>query len=509
MPRRTKRQEAGLPELRHLGSDESRSLIIQIRKAVEPILANNLLHHFTDHTVSHSDCLCHLIDKLIADLQDTDRPLSDDELVVLYSACYLHDVGMQYENAGQTRVVQQLNLSPTWEQISHEERQHLLRRHHHDISAELVEESVRTGAMPLGLQLTDAHHPAQIARLCAAHCVMPNTQRYAELTSQVPGMRMPLLTGLLRLADILDESRHRACREKAMTLRLDLESQTHWWRHYFTKDVEIDSEDKRITIWFEFPRELVDEYQRVVPHLQLPWIEHELDYHREAFNQAGIGWSLQTKTETGPYSKIEAMPDSVMTEMLKQLRQRRLQEEQRSRDVALRAFKEARPHIERRHAALRERKPTMPVDEYISELASLATDLWELGGRRSGWMSLSGEFERAYASLSVAKRVEIGTRLLRMLIDDDQPEPARGWAGRFDADVTQMETGEFGKAPGLEAVAEWYLQICDYEEAVAAFGKAISCARDQDAARLAAQLREMHFLQGELEKAIGEFQMVN
>lgn len=192
----------------------------------------------------------------------------------------------------------------------------------------------------------------------------------------------------------------------------------------------------------------------------------------ESFNQAGIGWSLQTKTETGPYSKVEAMPDSVMTEMLKQLRQRRLRDEQRSRDVTLRTFKEARPHIQQRLASLTKRKTMIPIDNYISELASLATDLWDLGSRRSGWMALSGEFERAYASLSVAKRVEVGTRLLRMLMDDDEPELARGWAGRFDVDVNGMEDGDPRKACGLEAIAEWYLQMCGYEEAVTAFGGA-------------------------------------
>ena len=409
---------------------------------------------------------------------------------------------MQYENAGNTRVIQGMNLSPSWDEINENERRELLRRYHHKISAELVAESVGSGTQPINMQLRDDHHAAQIACLCEAHCVTPTTQRYSELMSESPRLRMPLLSGLLRLADILDESRHRACREKAETLRLNLESQTHWWRHYFTKDVEVRSDEKKITIWFEFPAEHVDEYQRIIPHLQVPWIEQELDHHREAFNQVGMGWTLQLKTETGPFSKVEPMPDLVMMEMLKQLRQRRLREEQQSRDVALRTFKEARPHVERRLASLKERKDATPIDDYISELALLANDLWDLGGRRSSWMALNGEFARTYSSLSVPTRIKIGTRLLRMLLDDDEPASARGWADQFDVDVTGLPGSDTQKAFGLEVLAEWYLQMCGYNQATAAFGNAISSAQTAAAGRLNAQLREMHFLQGELEKVL-------
>lgn len=502
MPNRSRHE--GSPALRHLKPEQFRSLVIQVRQAVEEILANNILHHFTDHSVNHSDSLCELVDDLITDLQKSDKPLNDDELIVLYSACYLHDLGMQYENAGNTRVIQGLNLTPTWDEIDECERLELLRKYHHKISAELVAESVGSGTQPIDMRLSDAHHPAQIACLCEAHCVTPTSPRYFELMSESPRLRMRLLSGLLRLADILDESRHRACPAKARTLQLNLESQTHWWRHYFTKDVKVSTYDKKITIWFEYPIEQVAEYKGIIPQLQVPWIQQELDHHRDAFNQAGIGWTLQLKTDEGQYRNVDSMPDSVMMEMLKQLRQLRLREEQQSRDVALRTFKEARPLVERRLASLNERKDDLPIYKYISELALLANDLWELGSRRSGWMALSGEFERLYSSLSVPLRVKVGTRLLHMLLEDDEPEFARGWVQQFDVDVTGLPSRDQHKSSGLEVLAKWYLQMCGYNEAIEAFSKAISFAQtNSDAESLNAQLREMHFLQGEIEKALG------
>ena len=194
----------GSPALRHLKPERLRSLVIQVRQAVEGFLSNNILHHFTDHSVTHSDSLCGLVDDLIAELQNSKDALKDDELIVLYSACYIHDLGMQYENAGQTRVIQGLNLSPSWDEIDDYARFELRRKFHRKISAELVADSDRSGTRPIGFQLSDGHRPPQIACLCEAHCVTPNTTDYTKLMSESPGLRMPLLSGLLRLADILE-----------------------------------------------------------------------------------------------------------------------------------------------------------------------------------------------------------------------------------------------------------------------------------------------------------------
>ena len=110
------------PRLRHLQSDHARSRLVQIRHAVAPILANNILHHFTDHSVSHSDSVCALVDALIDNLQATDARLSEEELMVLYSACYLHDIGMQFEAAGTTQVIRGLQLTLAWEELAEQER---------------------------------------------------------------------------------------------------------------------------------------------------------------------------------------------------------------------------------------------------------------------------------------------------------------------------------------------------------------------------------------------------
>jgi hypothetical protein len=339
--------------------------------------------------------------------------------------------------------------------------------------------------------------------LCEAHCVTPGTQRYTQLMEDAPGIRMRLLSALLRLADILDESCHRAYREKARTLILDLESQTHWWRHYYTRGVSVDSARKSITVWFEFPPERIDEYQPVIPELQIPSIRAELDHHQATFNQAGLGWTLETQQATPPYSTLEQMPESVLGEMLKQLRRRQLAAEEKSRGVALDAFKAARPFLERRLEELRNKKESVPVQEYLTELSRLAQDLWDIGSRRSAWMSLNGPFQAAYAALPLPFRLDIGCQLLRMMIDDNVADLAKGWAAGMATDVKAIPGTEPRKTKAQRAIAEWLYQICAYDEAVDALLRARDmAAQPQEKDEFDARLRELHFLQGELDKAI-------
>ena len=57
-------------------------------------------------------------------------------------------------------------------------------------------------------------------------------------------------------------------------------------------------------------------------------------------------------------------------------------------------------------------------------------------------MTLASEFSRAYQQLSVASRVGHGSTLLRMLLDDDEPEVAKAWIQQMSDDVEAMLAGE-------------------------------------------------------------------
>jgi hypothetical protein len=159
------------PEFRHLHNEQQRALLIRLRGAVAPILSNNLLPHFTDHTVAHSDRLTVLVDQLITPIQSgSPNALANAELLVLYAACYLHDVGMQHENAGTTQTISQLDLARPWDELSEDERRDLLRRHHHRISADMVWQSATQSAPLLGMSLPNELEPSSVGRVVCSAC---------------------------------------------------------------------------------------------------------------------------------------------------------------------------------------------------------------------------------------------------------------------------------------------------------------------------------------------------
>lgn len=486
------------PEFRFVGNESHRSLLVQLREAVAPVLANNLLPHFTDHSVTHSDNLVQLAGALAEPLQNSEHRLSDDELTVLYAACYLHDIGMQYERAGDTQVIQRLKLESPWEELSEATRRDLLRIHHNLISAEMVQASVNSSAPPIGIQLGSRLDASSVACLCAAHCIDSKTEQYDQLIQDRPRMRMKLLSGLLRLADILDESRRRASREKARTLLLDLTAQTHWWRHFYTQDVQFLSSERVVRIWFDFPPGSEAEYARIVPDLQMPWIEQEFARHRAVFTRYGFGWTVEQKVASNLYSNVEEMPPLVMTEMLKQLRARRQQEEAFSRLAALEQFDESRPHIERRLAALRAQKESLSPGDYLRQLAAIAFDLWDLGGKRSSRMILDGPFERDSQHLSESERMAIGTRLIEMLNEDRASFEAAQIVRLLRPVAEHLEDDHPMRRRFRKAAIDTMVKECAYDEAVVEIERALPHAGSERERRsLQAIAEEMHLLQGE------------
>lgn len=478
-------------------SAASQSLLIRLREAVAPILDNNLLKHFTDHSVSHADHVCEIIDTLIAPAKDTPERLNENELVAVYSAAYLHDVGMHYEKAGFTNSILSLNLGQRWEELSEATRNELIRTHHPAISAELVQLSGTADPPPLGIRLTPDFFPNEVACLCEAHTLPTNSNRYAELTKPAPKIRMKLLAAILRLADILDESRRRACRAKAETLLLDLESQSHWWRHYYTRDVEFNPSTRELTVWFEFPTTSKQIYREIIPQLQMPHIYREITSHQSALNQAGLIWTVNQRISDPEYNTIDVMPPDVLTHMLKFVTRLREREREDARQIALQSFKSTRPSVNQRLQELQEKKDLMSPDQYLEQLAEVAFDLWELGSRRSAWMALYSAYPKFCASLAQDKRIKLGVRLLEMLLEDGKPDMAQSWIGSFHEDCEKLPLSDPLRARGQRTVAEWCYQMGETDHAQSLFQALLTAEEDEEQRdMMSARITEMQLLLG-------------
>lgn len=491
------------PPFRHAQDHGIRSRLNQLRESVAPILANNLLPHFTDHSVTHSDSLARFVDELVEPLQAGAHKLTEDELFILYAACYLHDIGMQYEKAGETSVIVNLHLLQPWEELSEDERRKLLRLHHAAVSAEMIRQSLRAEAPVVGIQLTPDHFPQYVAPLCEAHTLPVESLRYKTLMSGGPNIRMELLSGLLRIADIFDLSRRRANRSKALTLALELESQTHWWRHHYTEDIEINQAQKLVSVWFDFPKSHIAEYRRVVPQLQMPWIEAEFDRHAPVFHRYGFGWSVTSVISERLYSDAEVMPDAVMAEMLKQLYRQLRHDEESHRHMVVQLFAEAQPHIDRRISEVEARKAAMSAGDYLKEISRIAADLSDLGGKRSALKLLRGEFNAGVGELEAVERLEIATQLASMMREDNDPRGAIGVLKDLVPLADELQDTHPRKLSFLKSWAKSLVDMYAYEEAVDAYERAIRLARNDEGQReLKAELAELHFLFGRLDGAL-------
>ena len=491
------------PPFVHLGDDSLRASLRRLREACAPILANNLLPHFTDHSVDHADHVARVADDLVRPLQSGAQALGSRELMALYSACYLHDIGMQFENAGDILSGQGVKLEMPWNDLQEATRRDLLRQHHHRISAEMVVASTKFGQPPVGLQLTSEYEPEYVACLCEAHILNVESERYQTLTQDGPETRMALLSGVLRMADILDESRRRASRLRAATLALDPVAQMHWWRHYYVENITFDAHERAITLWFDFPTARREEYQRIVPRLQLPAIAAELARHQVPFTRAGLAWVARAKITQKAYGTSEAMPESVLLSMVKEIgSQQELERQDRIR-LNLNILNEGQPYIVRQLDDLEARRESLEPAQYLRERFLLSDQLWELGGHRSAWMGVWHDFERDGAALPPADRLQLGTQLARMMAEDGSPKHGAQVLHKLKDLASQENLPRELRFEFWELNAQCLVGVGEMQLGSAAVKNALALTPTPLAkAKLNALLAEFYFMQGEIDKAL-------
>jgi hypothetical protein len=490
------------PAFEHLTEESMRARLVNLRESVAPILSNNVLLHFTDHSVNHSDSLAKLVDELIRPLQSTDKRLSSDELFILYAACYLHDIGMQFERANETQVIVDLNLTTPWHEIPLESQQNLIRQNHAAISAEMVRASVSAEVPIIGLQLTMDYFPNYVAAISEGHTLPVESPRYKTLTVDGPNLRIELLSALLRIADILDLSRRRANRSKALTLALSLESQTHWWRHHYTEDIVIDQNQKLVSVWFDFPPARAAEYRKVVPQIQMPWIESEFDRQNPVFHRYGFGWSIGAVINDRTDSIAEEMPDSVLAEMLKQLYRQLKRDEQEHRQMVVKLFEDAQPHIDRRIAELESRKGLISAGDYLREAGRIAADLREIGAVRTAKELLAGAYDGGASELVASERLAVAAQLAILMREDGDADRA------YTALRSLVPLADSLPDTNTEKLAFWktwanaLVDAFAYDLAITALNRATELAtNEKEKQALLAQLAEIQFLLGRVEAA--------
>jgi len=490
---------AGSGALRLISVDR-RARLKALRDGVEPIFRNRLHRHFTDHSIEHCDRVADLCGRLLSPLE---RKLNDDEGFALYGGAYLHDIGMHNEKAGESGRLAQVLKSEgrDWAKTGFEDRLEIIRRNHHEISADMVIASVRNGAPPIGFTLGDNDRPLEIAAICEAHCVDTAAARYDSLMPkpEQPTMRLRLLTAILRLADILDEAHHRAIVAQAQTLDLSLESRMHWWRHYYTREVEIEPVKNRVTVVFRFPASKHDDYGKLIPALQMPWVEQEFERHRAVLAENGLSWHLSWVVQEAPFDTLEQMPPDVESYMLQQLARRKQLAAYKSRIDLLAQFDASRAHLLAQLHAVEAESTNIEPAEYLRRVLRLTRDLLELGSDLTARTRLKSALFFATSNgrtVVSALHVHAATELARM---DEHQDPRGAVTGLLSVlkIAEALPDGASEKVPFYRALATLALRAGAFAEGSAAAEVAIRLIGDVDEAEnIRAEVAEATLFEG-------------
>lgn len=482
------------------GHPGRRAGVVSLRDAVAPVLASNYFSHFTDHSVSHSDQLCGLADGLAVALP-SEKGLTGVEAQILYFACYLHDIGLHNERAGETAAVRRYmeQASPyngmRFEDLERPTKQLVVRDMHHKISAEMVQSARNNGSPAIGFTLTDSDEPGIVAALCAAHCMDPKSQEYKEAVADNANIRVGLLSALLRMADILDESRRRSHIELELTRDLPVESRYHWWRHYYVSDVKVNATQGTITLFIDFPPEMRESYADLFDHVGPIAVEHAR--HAQVFANNHVAWHIAAQETPPTQCAARPMPPEVERHARGAAAQRHAQRLRDERVAVVGRLRAERPDIVAKFADLR--SFTGPADQRMERAVGLADHLWKLGGHRDAWSILWNEFSQNAAKLENGQRLNVALRLAEMMVADDAAEVAIHVLNPLVAFFAALAEGNQLRRQFLQLWAETLRDVAAYPDAVAAFAAINGGSVDHAAGVVAAaEVAEIQLMWGDV-----------
>jgi hypothetical protein len=208
-----------------------------IGPVVKDLWKDTVLLHYTDHSITHSERIIAALGKLI---KGNGVQLNEYERFILLASAYLHDIGMQ----SPTHAGLPIKVNYTYDE------EVKIRELHNETSAKMITDSIKPGhQLRLGLEGCP-RLAADIAKVCKYHRHLPLSELNDSTFCGIE-VRIPLLTGLLRLGDELDADNRRIIMEVLKTRDIPIESKYHWWVHHYVRSVDIAN--GQITLRFDFP----------------------------------------------------------------------------------------------------------------------------------------------------------------------------------------------------------------------------------------------------------------
>ncbi|MGD0401544.1 MAG: HD domain-containing protein [Syntrophobacteraceae bacterium] len=293
--------------------------LLQIKQAAGSFWRTRRLRWYTDHGIHHSQSVLKIIEDILDPLDKLNPSdqyiLKPEELYILITACYLHDIGMQDLR------VDGVEGSPNLEQETE------IRRTHPDRAARLIRENViyrgdgNRPKIPLDI---DGDFIGPVSLVVRAHGTdyftdsihQMNTDHFMPRNKPYRG---PFLAALLLMADELDlhEKRVSEClRPENISLeRFYSESLLHIYKHHYIRGVEIDGDitNRTITLTFSFPDENPS-YAAKIESWVVTKLRQQLRLTRGFFSEEHLRWDSKIRLRRGSavYSPRLSLPDRAL-----------------------------------------------------------------------------------------------------------------------------------------------------------------------------------------------------
>lgn len=211
-----------------------------------------VLNEYPDHGFNHSEKIISFLDEIVPQANPN---LSADELYILLSTAYLHDIGLQFPN-----YIPELKKVLATKGIPGltAKKQQILRDKHREIVAQIIEEEE---------QFKNLHPPYHsiIGEICTKHRASHLGEDYMEMLGAFGGekIRFRLLIALLQCGDALHLSADRVNMKKVDLI--SHHSKKYWWKNHYIREIVIDEKTNRIRVHYEIPREF-EENMRTFMH---------------------------------------------------------------------------------------------------------------------------------------------------------------------------------------------------------------------------------------------------
>lgn len=285
------------------------SQILEARRKLKSVFNNNVLPHFTDHSISHCDRIAEIILCLVRQniSFESAESLSKDELFILALAILLHDIGMQIPKVH--------GIETPISELTREELQ-IIRRNHGEISGRVIRQLIDDKDDILHIGLTEPYvmrRLPHVATLCEHHqsSITYNPEEAAKLGGQK--IRIGLLIALLRFADTLDCDSRRVDLTKLNHFSIPLDSILHWLICSYVDAVSI--EKGFIEILASFPEPMTGPEVEYLSRLFIEKMHMEYNIAERTLWLNNIGIRLPsgiTRTSTDYTYKKQALPPEIL-----------------------------------------------------------------------------------------------------------------------------------------------------------------------------------------------------